>query len=133
MDLQFHIEIDHKPLVPLLSTKHLEELPIRIQCFKMCLIYFLFIVSHVPDKLLITSDTLSRASLADFHTIKKTCIRQSLNMYVRFSALFQQQTPISKEYKNVRKRMKNARNLYIIRKLYSAYLNPIIKSPHNCQ
>ena len=26
--LKFHIQTDHKPLVPLFSTKHLDELPI---------------------------------------------------------------------------------------------------------
>jgi len=28
---QFHIETDHKPLVSLLDSKNLDELPIRIQ------------------------------------------------------------------------------------------------------
>lgn len=31
--MKFHIETDHKPLVPLLSTKSLEELPVRVQQF----------------------------------------------------------------------------------------------------
>ena len=31
--LKFHIYTDHKPLVPLFSTKNLEELPIRVQRF----------------------------------------------------------------------------------------------------
>ena len=39
--LQFHIETDHKPLVPLLNTKNLEDLPIRVQRFKMRLMAFL--------------------------------------------------------------------------------------------
>ena len=29
--LKFNIQTDHKPLVPLFSTKRLEELPLRIQ------------------------------------------------------------------------------------------------------
>ena len=29
--LKFHILTDHKPLVPLFSTKHLEEMPIQVQ------------------------------------------------------------------------------------------------------
>ena len=33
--LQFHIQTDHKPLVPLFSSKHLEELPLRVQRFSM--------------------------------------------------------------------------------------------------
>ena len=33
--LQFHIQRDHKPLIPLFSTKDLEELPVRVQRFRM--------------------------------------------------------------------------------------------------
>ena len=33
--LRFHIETDHKPLVPLFSTKRLDELPIRVQRFRL--------------------------------------------------------------------------------------------------
>ena len=31
----FHINTDHKPLVSLLSTKNLDELPVHVQHFKM--------------------------------------------------------------------------------------------------
>ena len=64
--LQFNIETDHKPLVPLLNTKNLEDLPIRVQRFKMRLMRFSFLVSYVPGKHLITADALSRAPLTDF-------------------------------------------------------------------
>ena len=57
--LQFHIETDHKPLVPLLNTKHLKVLPIGVQRFKMYLIRFSFTVSDVSGKHLITADALS--------------------------------------------------------------------------
>ena len=33
--LKFHIQTDHKPLVPLFSSKHLDELPIRVQRFRL--------------------------------------------------------------------------------------------------
>lgn len=32
--LTFHIQTDHKSLVPLFSTKYLEELPVRVQRFR---------------------------------------------------------------------------------------------------
>ena len=35
LGMKFHIHTDHKPLVPLFSTKHLEELPIRVQRFRL--------------------------------------------------------------------------------------------------
>ena len=59
----FHINTDHKPLVPLLSTKNLEELPIRVQRFKMWLMRYSFTISHVAGKSLTTADALSRAPL----------------------------------------------------------------------
>lgn len=37
LGLQFHID---KSLVPLLGAKHLEDLLIRVQCFKIHLMYF---------------------------------------------------------------------------------------------
>ena len=61
--LKFHVETDHKPLVPLFSTKLIDELPVRIQRFRMRLLRFDFTLSHVPGKSLMTADTLSRAPL----------------------------------------------------------------------
>ena len=40
--LKFHIQTDHKPLVPLFSTKDLEELPVRVQRFRMRMMRFDF-------------------------------------------------------------------------------------------
>ena len=79
----FHIHTDHKPLVPLLSTKNLEELPIRIQRFRMRLLRYSFTISHVPGKNLVTADTLSRAPLATSNT--QTDERfQEVEAYVKF-------------------------------------------------
>ena len=61
--LQFSIETDHKPLVPLFSTKNLDELPIRVQRFRMRMMRFHFSIHHVPGKKLIIADMLSRAPL----------------------------------------------------------------------
>ena len=54
------IETDHKPLVPLLSRKRLENLPPRILRFRLRLSRFDYAIEHVPGKLLYTADTLSR-------------------------------------------------------------------------
>ena len=59
--LQFHIHTDHKPLVPLLTTKGLDELPVRIQRFHLHLMRFSYTVSHILGKDLTVADTLSRA------------------------------------------------------------------------
>ena len=56
----FQIESDHKPLIPLLNSKHLDNLPPRILQFRLCMARFDYIVQHVPGKLLYTADALSR-------------------------------------------------------------------------
>ncbi len=61
LGMGFHIETDHKPLVPLLGSKNLEELPVRVQRFRMRLMRFTYTISHVPGKNLTIADTLSRA------------------------------------------------------------------------
>ena len=38
--LKFHVETDHKPPVPLFLTKLIDELPVRIQRFRMRLLRF---------------------------------------------------------------------------------------------
>ncbi len=58
----FHVETDHKPLVPLLSTKLLDELPLRVQRFRMRLMRFTFTISHTPGKDLVTADARPRLS-----------------------------------------------------------------------
>ena len=56
--LHFCVETDHKPLVPLFSQKLLDELPIRIQRFRMRMMRFSFSICHVPGKELATADAL---------------------------------------------------------------------------
>ena len=62
--LKFSIETDHKPLVPLFSTKNLDGLPVRVQRFRMRMMRFQFSIYHVPGKSLIVADMLSRAPLS---------------------------------------------------------------------
>ena len=60
---QFHIETDHKPLVPILSTESLDQLPPRVLRFRLRRMIFHYTIAHVPGKFLYTADTLSRAPL----------------------------------------------------------------------
>ena len=46
--IHFDIETDHKPLVPLLSTKSLDEMPFRVQRFRLRLMRYQYSISHVP-------------------------------------------------------------------------------------
>ena len=59
--LDFELQTDHKPLVPLLSSKDLSQMPPRILRFRMRMMRFAPTVVHVPGKEQITADTLSRA------------------------------------------------------------------------
>ena len=59
------IETDHKPLVPLLGMKHLDNLPPRVVRFRLRLDRYDYDICHVPGKSLYTADTLSRAPLPE--------------------------------------------------------------------
>ena len=55
------IETDHKPLVSLLGSKQLNDLPPRILRFRLRLSRFDYSIEHTPGKQLHTADVLSRA------------------------------------------------------------------------
>ena len=57
------LETNHKPLVPILSYKHLDNLPPRVLRFRLRLMRFDYDVVHVPGKYLYTADMLSRSPL----------------------------------------------------------------------
>ena len=61
----FHIETDHSSLVPLLTSKNLDELPMRIQRYRMRLMRFQFTATHIPGSDLKIADTLSRTPLQE--------------------------------------------------------------------
>ena len=65
------IETDHKPLVPLLGTKHLDCLPPRVLRFRLRLDRFDYTIHHVPGKELYTADALSRAPSSVAGTISQ--------------------------------------------------------------
>ena len=54
------IKTDNKLLVPLLSSKHMDDLPPRVLCSWLRLARFDYSIKHFPGKLLYTDDTLSR-------------------------------------------------------------------------
>ena len=64
LGMQFTVETDHKPLVPLLSTTDLSNMPPRILRFRMRLMNYSPKVTYVPGKQQITADALSRAPVS---------------------------------------------------------------------
>ena len=79
--LKFHIFTDHKPLVPLLSTKRLDELPLRVQRFRLRLMRYYFTISHVPGKDMTIPDALSRAPSTEA-TLNDKGFQDEVNAYV---------------------------------------------------
>lgn len=79
--MEFHIQTDHKPLVPLFSSKHMEELPLRVQRFRMRMMRFQFTISHIPGKNLIIADALSRAPVST-PTRADEVLQQETTLYV---------------------------------------------------
>jgi hypothetical protein len=77
---KFQIETDHKPLVPLMSIKNLEELPLRIQRFRLRMMRYHYDVQHVPGKDLNTADLLSRSPLSD--TGEEDDLQEEVKLYV---------------------------------------------------
>lgn len=53
------IDTDHKPLVPILSSKHLNDLPPRVLRFRLRMAKFDYSITHMPGKLLYTADAFS--------------------------------------------------------------------------
>ncbi|KAL5491281.1 hypothetical protein EMCRGX_G016538 [Ephydatia muelleri] len=79
--LQFQIETDHKPLVPLLGSKNLEDLPLRVQRFRLRLMRFKYTISHIPGKELVIANTLSRAPSNEVYQEEKE-FRAEIQAYV---------------------------------------------------
>ena len=59
LGLHFHIQTDHKPLVPLFGHKLVDEFPLHVQRFQMRMMQFSFTISHVPGENLTAADALS--------------------------------------------------------------------------
>eukprot|EP00117_Sycon_ciliatum_P016581 scpid41840/ scgid0554/ Retrovirus-related Pol polyprotein from transposon opus; Protease; Reverse transcriptase; Endonuclease len=63
LGMPFTIETDHKPLIPLLGTRALDDLPPRVLRFRLRLLRFDYSIIHTPGKQLAIADALSRAPL----------------------------------------------------------------------
>ena len=78
----FKVETDHKPLVPLLSSKALNMVPVRVQRFRLRLMRFSFTIVHVPGKELHTAETLSRAPVSEGEDSREEAFHHEVKAYV---------------------------------------------------
>ena len=77
LGMQFHIHTDHKPLVPLFGVKNLDELPIRVQRFRLRMMRYRFTISHVPGTSLQVADALSRAPCSEARPMEALLQRET--------------------------------------------------------
>ncbi|UYV77712.1 K02A2.6-like, partial [Cordylochernes scorpioides] len=87
----FLIETDHKPLVPIFTTKDLNDLTPRLQRYRMRMLQFSFHIFHTPGKDLITADALSRQPLPG-HLPEDEKLQEEVEHFVRCIVLNQSTT-----------------------------------------
>ena len=78
----FLVETDHKPLVPLLNSKHLDDLPPRVLRFRLRLAKYEYVAQHVPGKFLYAADALSRAPTTHKQEREEEELQEEVEAYV---------------------------------------------------
>lgn len=58
------IETDHKPLIPIFTDKHVDDLSPRLQRFRIRMMRYCYTMYYTPGKQLVTADTLSRKPIS---------------------------------------------------------------------
>lgn len=82
MGLQFTLITDHKPLVPLLSTRGLDDLRPFILRFRLRLLRFSFKIVHVPGKNLVRADALSCAPVGGLSSPGDLQLEREVEVFV---------------------------------------------------
>jgi hypothetical protein len=78
----FLVETDHKPLVPLLDTRHLDDLQPRVLTFCLQLAKYEYVADHVPGKFLYAADALSRAPTHHMQHSREEELQEEVEAYV---------------------------------------------------
>jgi len=97
------LETDHKPLVPLLSYKLLDNLPPRVLRFRMRLMKFNYTIQYVPGKLLYIADALSRAPIKGTPTLGEIATQEQVEIFIdSVTQLLPASSNRLQEYQNAR-------------------------------
>ena len=110
--LQFHIQTDHKPLIPLFSSKDLKELPVRVQRFQMRMMQFDFTISHVPGNELTIADALSRAPVSTSSAVDQS-LQSETTSFLPWRASLQQRSDCSR-FESINRRSRYARSFRVL-------------------
>ena len=88
---RFELQTDHKPLVPLIKTKDIDNVPVCCQRLLIRLMRFNADVFHVPGKEIVIADALSRSPVP--HTAEDEEVAEVVTAYVNGVMDNQQITP----------------------------------------
>lgn len=81
LGLKFTIKTDHKPLISLLGSRALDDIPPRILHFRLRPLRFNYSIEHVTGKQLVTADMLSHAPLK-METLDDDLVERECNLFI---------------------------------------------------
>ena len=91
---QIFLETDHKPLILLLTYKHLDNLPPWVLRFRLRLMRFDYHISHVPGKYLYAADAFSRAPTTHNSSDEETKLQEEVEWFMLTVKIFLTYQPV---------------------------------------
>ena len=113
LGMKFHIQTEHKPLLSLLGNRNLDDLPARVQIFRMRMMKYHYTIEHVPGKELVIADTLSRAPVSK-PTAEDTTLGEQV--YAHVSQVFESLPATSDRLKQIKVTQEKDRDIQLLRK-----------------
>ena len=91
----FQFVTDHKPLIPIINKKDLDQCPVRCQRMLMRIMRFNCIAEYQPGKTLVIADTLSRKPLTNCDTYVSE-LSQDIDSIEEYKSFIYEQVPVAK-------------------------------------
>ena len=113
LGMKFHIQTDHKPLLSLLGNRNLDDLPARIQRFRMWMMKYHYTIEHVTGKELVIANTLLRVPVS-----KPTAedITFGEQVYADVSQVFESLPATSDPLKQIKVTQEKDKDIQLLRK-----------------